>query len=256
MAAHRVVAMMASAKLKIAGPSSTLASAMRRSIATVSLSGNLQEKLEAIAAARFDAVEIFENDLLFFDGSAKGARYLASSLGLEISLFQPFRDFEGVPDDLFKRNLDRIERKFDLMQELGATLLLVCSNVSQATLDDKQRMVAQLREAAERAAKRGLRIGYEALAWGARVNRFGEAWRLVEKADHPHLGLVLDSFHTLAVRDDPAPIASLPGERIFFVQLADAPSLSLDPLSWSRHYRCFPGQGDLDIPGFLAAILR
>ena len=229
---------------------------MRRSIATVSLSGNLREKLEAIAAARFDAVEIFENDLLFFDGSAKGARYLASSLGLEISLFQPFRDFEGVPDDLFKRNLDRIERKFDLMQELGATLLLVCSNVSQATLEDEQRMVAQLREAAERAAKRGLRIGYEALAWGARVNRFGQAWRLVEKADPPHLGLVLDSFHTLAVRDDPAPIASLPGERIFFVQLADAPSLSLDPLSWSRHYRCFPGQGDLDVAGFLAAILR
>ena len=37
---------------------------MRRSIATVCLSGMLREKLEAIAAARFDGVEIFENDLL------------------------------------------------------------------------------------------------------------------------------------------------------------------------------------------------
>ena len=32
-----------------------------RSIATVSLSGSLDEKLRAVAAAGFDAVEIFEN---------------------------------------------------------------------------------------------------------------------------------------------------------------------------------------------------
>lgn len=41
---------------------------MQRSIATVSLSGTLPEKLEAIAAAGFDGVEIFENDLLYYDG--------------------------------------------------------------------------------------------------------------------------------------------------------------------------------------------
>lgn len=228
---------------------------MRRSIATVSLSGTLPEKLEAAAAARFDAVEIFENDLLFFDGSAKEARLLAADRGLEISLYQPFRDFEGVADDMFLRNLDRIERKFDLMQELGAPLLLICSNVAQSTIDDDERVAAQLREAAERAARRGLRIGYEALAWGARVNTFGHAWRLVEKAAHPHLGLIVDSFHTLAIKDDPAPIAKLEGDRIFFVQLADAPHVSMDALSWSRHFRCFPGQGDLDVPGFLAAVL-
>ena len=44
---------------------------MRRSIATVSLSGTLPEKLEAIAFARFDGVEIFENDFLFFAGTAR-----------------------------------------------------------------------------------------------------------------------------------------------------------------------------------------
>jgi 4-hydroxyphenylpyruvate dioxygenase len=38
-------------------------------IATVSLSGGLAEKLEAIAAAGFDAVEIFEADLLSFHGT-------------------------------------------------------------------------------------------------------------------------------------------------------------------------------------------
>ena len=43
----------------------------KRSIATVSLSGSLDEKLRAIAGAGFDAVEIFENDLLSFNGSPR-----------------------------------------------------------------------------------------------------------------------------------------------------------------------------------------
>lgn len=47
------------------------AEVMQRSIATVSLSGTLPEKLEAIAAAGFDGVEIFENDLLYYDGSPR-----------------------------------------------------------------------------------------------------------------------------------------------------------------------------------------
>ena len=42
----------------------------QRSIATVSVSGTLDEKLQAIAEAGFDAVEIFENDLLAFNRTA------------------------------------------------------------------------------------------------------------------------------------------------------------------------------------------
>jgi 4-hydroxyphenylpyruvate dioxygenase len=228
---------------------------MRRSIATVCLSGTLPEKLQAIAAARFDAVEIFENDLLSVDGPARGVRAMAEDLGLGIALLQPFRDFEGVPEQQFRRNLDRAERKFDLMAELGAPLLLVCSNVGAAIPDDGL-SAAQLRALAERAARRGLRVGFEALAWGTHARTFGDAWRIVERAAHPHLGVILDSFHTLALEDDPAGIGAIPGHRIFFVQLADAPRLKMDALSWSRHFRCLPGQGDLDVAGFVTEALK
>lgn len=61
---------------------------------------------------------------------------MASDLGLSIEIFQPFRDFEGVDQELFGRNLDRAERKFDLMEELGASLVLVCSNVSPRAAGD------------------------------------------------------------------------------------------------------------------------
>jgi 4-hydroxyphenylpyruvate dioxygenase len=36
--------------------------------------------------------------------------------------------------------------------------------------------------------------------------------------------------------------------------MADAPRLDMDYLSWSRHYRCFPGQGDLPVDAFMDAL--
>ena len=40
---------------------------------------------------------------------------------------------------------------------------------------------------------------------------------------------------------------AIPAEKLFFLQLADAPHLVMDVLQWSRHYRCFPGQGGFDL---------
>ena len=228
---------------------------MLRSIATVSLGGTLPEKLRAAAGAHFDGVEIFENDLVYFDDRPRAVRELAADLGLEILMYQPFRDFEGAPRDKRQRNLDRAERKFDLMQELGASLMLVCSNVAPDVIGDDAAAIEDLALLAERAARRGIRLGYEALAWGRHVNTWSHAWRLVHAVDHPSLGLVLDSFHTLALGDDTAAVSSVPGDRIFFVQVADAPRLSMDVLQWSRHFRCFPGQGQFDLAGFLAPII-
>lgn len=226
-----------------------------KSIATVSLSGTLPEKMEAIAAIGFDGVEIFENDLLTFAGTPADVRMMAQDLGLAITLYQPFRDFEAMPEPQRTRNLDRGERKFDVMQALGTDLILVCSSVHPAAIDDDARAAADLAEMAERAARRGLRIGYEALAWGRHVNRWEHAWRIVRLAGHEALGLILDSFHTLAVDDGFAAVAQLPASRIFFVQIADAPRLATDVLSLSRHFRNFPGQGALDVAGFTRAVL-
>jgi len=229
---------------------------MHRSIATVSMSGTLAEKLEAIAAARFDGIELFENDFVHFAGSAREVRAMAADLGLTIDLYQPFRDFEGMPEAQHLRNLERAERKFDLMQELGVPMVLVCSNTSPASLPEPERSAAQLRELAERAARRNLRIGYEALAWGRHVRLYRQAWDIVKRVDHPHLGLILDSFHTLSLNDDPSGIAAIPGERIFFLQMADAPLLAMDVLQWARHHRCFPGQGHFDVEHFFEQVLR
>jgi 4-hydroxyphenylpyruvate dioxygenase len=228
---------------------------MRTGIATVCLSGSLDEKLVAAARAGFDGIEVFEADLVASPLSPDDVRLRAAELGLSIDLYQPFRDFEAVDPVGLERNLRRAEAKFDVMERLGATTMLVCSNVSPDAIDDDDLAAEQLHVLAERAGDRGLRIAYEALAWGRHVDEYDHAWRIVEAAGHPALGTCLDSFHILSRGTPLHTIAAIPAEKLFFVQLADAPHLVMDVLQWSRHYRCFPGQGGFALEGFVTRVL-
>jgi 4-hydroxyphenylpyruvate dioxygenase len=228
---------------------------LRTSIATVCLSGTLTEKLHACAEAGFDGVELFEPDLLASPSSPEEVAALARRLGLGIDLYQPFRDAEGVGEPEFAAVLHRARAKFRLMQRLGAETVLVCSNVATASVEDDAVSADQLRRLGDQAASYDVRIAYEALAWGRFVDDYRHAWRIVERADHPAVGVCLDSFHILSRGHDPAAIEQIPAEKIFFLQLADAPSLSMDVLSWSRHHRLFPGEGSFDLTAFLGHVL-
>jgi 4-hydroxyphenylpyruvate dioxygenase len=229
---------------------------MRWSIATVCLGGGLETKLAAAARAGFRSVELFENDLTFFPGKARDARSLAADLGLEVVALQPLRDFEGASGHARARNFERARRKLELTRDLGAPLLCLCSSVAEDAAGEPERLVADLAELADLARQYGLRVGYEALAWGRHVKDWTAAWDIVARAERANLGIVLDSFH-ICVRNNPiAPIADLPPDRIALVQVADSPALRMDPLSLSRHYRCYPGQGDYPIVDYLEAVAR
>lgn len=229
---------------------------MRSSIATVSLSGTLEEKIVAIAEAGFDGLEIFENDLITSPLSPAQIRQQCEERLLYVDMLQPFRDFEAVTPELFEDNLRRMEEKLALARELGAGMLLLCANVATATIDDDAVMVEQLRALGDLAQGYGVRIAYEALAWSTFVPTYERAWEIVRAVDHPAIGVCLDSFHIYSAGSTLDAIGSIPPEKIFFCQLADAPAMSLDPLSWSRHFRVFPGEGSFDLPAFVAAVVR
>ncbi|MCU1522369.1 MAG: sugar phosphate isomerase/epimerase and 4-hydroxyphenylpyruvate protein [Arthrobacter sp.] len=229
---------------------------MRTGIATVCLSGTLREKMQACAVAGFDGIEIFEQDLVTSPLSPEDVRGMAADLGLSLDLYQPFRDFDSVPEELLTANLRRAEAKFRLMSRLGMDTILVCSNVATASIDDDGLRAEQLSRLAGLAADHGVKLAYEALAWGKYVNDYQHAHRLVQTVDHPNLGTCLDSFHILSRDWDTAAIEGFDPDKIFFIQVADAPKLSLDVLSWSRHYRVFPGEGQFELAKFLGHAVR
>jgi 4-hydroxyphenylpyruvate dioxygenase len=228
---------------------------MRTSIATVSISGSLTEKLHACAAAGFDGVEIFEPDLIASDHSPEEIRSLARRLNLSLDLYQPLRDIEGVDEAAFAENLRRAEATFATAHRLGIRKVLVCSNVATASVDSDEVSAGQLRRLGDLAQCFDIAVAFEALAWGRFVDDYRRSWRIVELADHPAVGLCLDSFHVLSKGHDMSAIESIPGEKIFYLQLADAPALTMDVLSWSRHHRLFPGEGNFDLATFVSHVL-
>lgn len=227
---------------------------MKTSIATVSISGNLREKLEAIAKAGFYGIEIFEQDFIADEGTPREIGQMIRDHGLAITLFQPFRDFEGLTGGLRQRAFDRARHKFDLMTELGTDRILICSSCHPHALGGIDRAADDFAELGEVAKGYGIYVGYEALAWGRHVNDHRDAWEVIRRADHPNVGVVLDSFHTLARKIDPDTIRRIPADKITFVQLADAPQIDMDLLYWSRHFRNMPGEGDLPVTDFMRAV--
>lgn len=229
---------------------------MKTALATVSISGTLEQKLAAAAKAGFQGVEIFENDLTQFPGTARDVRKLATDQGLEIIALQPMRDFEAMPEAMRKANFYRMQKKFELMHELGTRRTLMCSNVSPHSIDDNARAADDLAELAELARAEGFLLAYEALAWGRHVADYDKAWDIVKRADHPNLGICLDTFHMFSrnatldcLRNE------IPVDKIALVQVADAPYLQMrEILQYSRHYRCFPGQGDFPVVEFMRAL--
>ncbi|SOB78501.1 4-hydroxyphenylpyruvate dioxygenase [Sphingomonas guangdongensis] len=229
---------------------------MTNAIATVSLSGTLEDKLRAAAGAGFAAVEIFDTDFVASALSAGQVRSLLDELGLVCVLYQPLRDFEGMPEPLRARAFARARQKFETMRVLGCDKLLLCSNCAVQASGDRAQIVADFRALGDLAAEYDVTVGYEALAWGRHVNDHRQVWNIVQTVDHPNIGILLDSFHSLARRIPSASIRDIDPAKLVFVQLADAPLLDMDLLYWSRHFRSLPGQGGLDLTGYVAEILR
>ncbi|MCT9819852.1 TIM barrel protein [Microbacterium sp. W1N] len=221
-------------------------------ISTVCLSGTLEDKLHAAAEAGFAGVELLEYDLLMSSWSPSKVASEASDLGLAVEVYQPFH-VETVPTEAFARHVHRAERKLDLLGELGARVLVCCSTKTAEGVDDDERAADQLHALAERAHARGIRLAYEAVPWG-RVRTHDEAWRVVERVGHLALGLCLDSFHVLSRENRAAAIEGIPVDKVFHVQLADAPRPGIDVLEWSLHHRLFPGQGSLEVGGFVGRL--
>ncbi|GEL22300.1 hypothetical protein PSU4_12540 [Pseudonocardia sulfidoxydans NBRC 16205] len=228
---------------------------LKTCMATVSLGGSLDQKLDAIAAAGFDGIELLDDDLNRSGITPAECAKRCADLGLTIDLYQPFRRAEGVPTDEFGAVLTRFRHHLGLMDALGASSILVVSNTDDDADPSRDLSVTQLAALADVATEHGMTVAFEALAWGTHISRVTDAWDAVRRAAHPSLYLVVDTFHLLAGGEDTADLERLPDGAVGFLQLADAPWLDLDVLSWSRGHRCFPDEGEMDLLTPVSSVL-
>jgi sugar phosphate isomerase/epimerase len=214
---------------------------------TITLTGSLEAKLQAMRAAGFEQVMLMARDLVSHPQGVPGATAALRASGLRPTGFQVLRDFEGLSGPLHAYKVDVAKAMLKMCADTGARVLLACSSTSKHASDDPERMAADLTQLAMLALPLGIRIAYEALSWGRAVQEVGAAWDLVLRADMPNLGLGLDAFHLLATQTPMSVIDELDPERIFLVQLSDfmwreTPTVE-DRINTARTYRVFPGEG-------------
>jgi sugar phosphate isomerase/epimerase len=214
---------------------------------TITLAGSLEAKLEAVREAGFSQIMLSARDVVGHpQGEPAGVAAVRAS-GLRVTGFQVLRDFEGFAGHLHAYKVDVAKAMLEMCRALGARVLLACSSTSTHATGDRDALVRDLRKLAMLAVPYGIRIAYEALSWGRQVNELGQAWQLVAEADHPNLGVGVDSFHVLASGTTPEALEDVDPAKIFLVQLADfmwqeVPSFE-ERIDTARHFRVFPGEG-------------
>lgn len=228
----------------------------RLSIATTSVPGDLPAKLETIAAAGFNGIELYEPDLTGFAGSAREVGAQASALGLAVEVLQPFHDFEGLSGAAREAALARLDRKLELMSALGAKTLLVGTSTDPDASSDPDAVTCDFGDLADRAGQAGCRAALIALPWARHITTELAALEIVEAVDSPHLGLALNSFFSLADGSQSARLRDIPGNRIFHVQLSDAPAFDFDVTRLKSQFGLLPGQGGLNLASFVRIIAR
>jgi 2-keto-myo-inositol isomerase len=221
------------------------------SLDTITMAGSLESKLDAAVAAGFTQITLWAKDLVGHpDGYAAALNEVRMS-GLRVNAIQVMRDYEGLSGPLHRYKIDTVKTMLKLCEAVGAERLLICSSTSAHSSGNIEHIAADLRKVAMLATPLGLRVGFEALSWGRHVNDFAQSWEIVQLADRANLGVCIDSFHVLAncsLNDSNFDaLATIPGERIAFVQLSDfmwnAVRTPEERIETARHLRVFPGEG-------------
>ena len=228
----------------------------RLALATTNVPGDLSQKLEQIASAGFSGIELFEPDLTGFAGSAEEIGKLAGALGLGIDVIQPFHDFEGLDGEARKAAFARLDHKLDIMKALGARTLLVATSTHPEAASVRARITEDFKELANRAEAAGCRCALIALPWAQHIRTETQALKVVQAVDSPAFGLALNAFYSLAGGKQAARLRDIPGDRIFHVQLSDAPALDFDRSRMKSQVCLLPGQGGLNLASFVRVVAR
>lgn len=221
------------------------------SLDTITLAGSLESKLDAASGAGFSQITLWAKDLVGHPDGYEAALNEVRLSGLRVNAIQVMRDYEGLSGPLHRYKIETVKTMLRLCESVGAERLLICSSTSAHASGDIDHIAADLRKVAMLATPLGIRVGYEALSWGRHVSDFELSWEIVQRADRANLGVCIDSFHLLAncglngTNFDA--LASIPGERIAFVQLSDflwkAVRTPEERIETARHLRVFPGEG-------------
>ena len=217
-----------------------------------------RQQVAGAAAAGFEAITIWPNiwrhamtkDRL----SIADMRAMLDAHGLVLTDVDAYRDWgparsseSGVFGPM-KRGFP-LDECLDTLAALGGrTLVAVYLTDVPFNMD---RDVSEFAQICDRAATRGLRVGIEFVPF-SNIPDVATAWSIVQESGRPNAGLIVDLWHHARGGRDDTALSRVAPDRIYTVQFSDAPARAPDDLVQEAMFqRLWPGEGDLDVTGFL-----
>lgn len=223
----------------------------------------LNERLLAARAGGFTHMSLFPIDWQSWRLAGQSAADLRARIrdaGIKVLAVDPFVQWipgfeipEGYPSANRSFIAFNEEEIFRIAEETEAEALNCVEGLGQSypapLLEDA------LGTFADRAASRGLRLTLEFMPISS-ITGLREGWSLVNAVNRDNLGLCFDTWHYFRSYEDNALLATIPGRKIFEVQLADARQALqgenlVDDL---LRFRLLPGDGDFEIAAVAATL--
>lgn len=215
----------------------------------------LNERLIAANEGGFDAMSVFPIDYKTWRAEGMSAAQIRSRFadaGVDAAIVDPFvqwvPDF-AIPAGYPSENIAFIDHSeadvFAMADGLGASQMNIVEGLGQQY--ERTALIDALGGLTDRAAVRGLRLGLEPMPISS-IATLAQGWDLVQAVGRDSLGLTFDTWHFWRADPDHDLLRTIPGSRIFDVQLADATTeLKGDLLTDLLRHRLLAGDGDFDL---------
>ena len=219
---------------------------------------SLADRLIAAQAGDFTHMSVFPIDWRSWRMSgipAADLRAMIRDAGIRLLAVDPFVQWTpgfampaGYPED-YRGFIDFSESDIlRIAEEANAEAVNCVEGLNQP--QEKTALIDAFGAFADRARSNGLRVTFEFMPISSVANLRG-GWEIVAGADRANAGLCFDTWHYFRSGADEALLRTIPGDKIFEVQLADA-LLALQASTLSEdllRFRRLPGDGEFDIAG-------
>ena len=223
---------------------------------TVGFTSPLAERFAAAAATGCRQATLSPPDVLRAGKDGTTAAEIgrqARDLGLDLVIdpvMNWYPDREPSPSRFAGVSTDDALR---MCEALGVTSL---SAIATASSDlPVPELAGSFARLCDRAAGFGALVHLEFIPFTV-VRTLRIAWDLVRAADRSNGGLVFDTWHFFRGEPQFDVLAGIPGDRIFQIQLDDAPAEPAGTLREETQHRLLPGDGKLDLVAAVQALHR
>lgn len=204
------------------------------------------EQIRVTAAAGFEAIELWINDIYQYVGRGGEVRDIEKALsdhGLRVPCMIALRSWGEAVGPEYRLMLDEARRRMELAARLGAPT--VVATPPRAACPQNQ-LVQRFQDLLEIGREVGVQPTFEYISFFESVSTLDQAWEIVQQTGNAEATLIVDAFHTWNGRSSPHLLAELPVERISHYHINDAHPAVLCGQQTDRD-RVMLGDGPIDL---------